>query len=1532
MGNKFYLTLFGSILVLTVLFTFVAAEVIANPLIEVSSDILEVNGTNSTNMAISIVLQKNNYLGDSNALSSQSLSCDDGPEIGCQVLGDCTCDLDENEQIGWEFGCLTDPYDAAKNICTTLLTQLPGATYTGGNQGTYKRCGLGEALFDFSWTPSYCQANSVYYRHQIKCEAASVPTIYGSVDFYVHNVNRNPRFLERDPNIVVTVTSPLVLSIDVEDPDNNQCSDSQNKDTLTITKISGLGQFTQEGETYGTYSWTPSFGDPDTNVVQFQVSDGKGGIDTDTKNIKVRKPVVSITPAYRPKENIGVIYTVNCKWSPESPSLPICLKASPEDFPPGSTYLDYDRSGLGSVNYNFQWTPDYCQADLLTSPTFFCGPTCDQSMIFASFPNRVDNNNRLPTLTLDQTSPMKVYSDWGTPSFSINVQATDPDTTQCSDPDNKDVLTLSLVKKPSFITGTFAINPDNTGTFTGHALSTGTGTIEFQVDDHRGGIVKKSLTINAVRLCSEYKITDIQNDAPFEEPKTGSSTRFKTIVTKTSPKPTITYSISPIGRKQKSIHGSSAFISHPAPTYSSVRTSAFGGVSTTISDYLGFTQPYVFEIDTHGPKVIAATAKWKVPEARGGYCQTTYQENLNVFFDKEKTDYSGLPNWFVYWSAHDDNAVFVKNPITLDAFDHTKKSFAYSPGSGWGSTAPSSNPNQITLMPKAAKELCIAQTISFVPELSGVINYKGIDNLACVIYHEGCHLKVWQNWKTAPLLGGWKGKADNDCDGIPNDVETSYSMNPDSPDSARGTYPYEVGTSVHYFSVDNTHACKGLEVFTTDEEIYCDIFAKKSVNKDLALGNNIDIFNDWATPGKQTRVTYKRISNETGTNATIGSGLFSVSRDTNGNSLFDFIEFYVPVNVYSPGTYTVEGALRSTYGDLIPATNFTYINNAINYYVRLKFDGKAIRQSRINGTYNISSLFLFGNHTQDSRFEIRSGLNYSYTSFEKFGSEIVAISSGVGIDSNQNGLFDYLLVTVDLDLVNQSNYTLTGELNLNGPTISSAINKTYLSNGTRKINLYFDGKEIYSKRLNGPYNISLVKLFDVLGNQLDFYPINVLTAPYSFNQFEKPAMYFTGQFLENSINFNKDAGIDALRLNLTVNISLAGTYFISGVLADSNFDAISDNLSVLNLTPGVKSIILDFNGFDIGESGLNGPYTFSITATDENGTTLGTFPPVNFTQEYNYTQFEHNFNPVTGCNPINESGLWVFIDNVTCNGNYIDITADNVVLDCNGFYLNGNISVNYPGIALQSNNNMVTNCHILNTKQGIYIAGSFNTIEDNFIELSTSGMVFDQNSQNNTLTGNYIQNNTDGLSMIGAGTSQWNLIYDNYFSNLQSNIAIAKDGNIWNTSRIHGMNILGGPIISGNYWSDYLGSDTDGDYIGDTDLPYNSNDAIPMDGDFAPLTLVPICGDVNGDSKINVVDVTYLTNYLFKAGPAPKVNKFSGDVNGDGKVNVVDITYLVNYLFKGGPAPTNCGGQFLAVTSKPLVLETDQATVIASID
>jgi hypothetical protein len=70
---------------------------------------------------------------------------------------------------------------------------------------------------------------------------------------------------------------------------------------------------------------------------------------------------------------------------------------------------------------------------------------------------------------------------------------------------------------------------------------------------------------------------------------------------------------------------------------------------------------------------------------------------------------------------------------------------------------------------------------------------------------------------------------------------------------------------------------------------------------------------------------------------------------------------------------------------------------------------------------------------------------------------------------------------------------------------------------------------------------------------------------------------------------------------------------------------------------------------------------------------------------------------------------------------------------------------------------------------------------------------------------------------------------------------------------------------------------------------------------------VGIRGNIDNDSEdqVNIADLTYLVDYLFRGGSPPECEE-EGDVNSDGNINIADLTYLVDYLFRGGSPPPPC--------------------------
>ena len=58
-------------------------------------------------------------------------------------------------------------------------------------------------------------------------------------------------------------------------------------------------------------------------------------------------------------------------------------------------------------------------------------------------------------------------------------------------------------------------------------------------------------------------------------------------------------------------------------------------------------------------------------------------------------------------------------------------------------------------------------------------------------------------------------------------------------------------------------------------------------------------------------------------------------------------------------------------------------------------------------------------------------------------------------------------------------------------------------------------------------------------------------------------------------------------------------------------------------------------------------------------------------------------------------------------------------------------------------------------------------------------------------------------------------------------------------------------------------------------------------------------GDLNGDGKVSITDVTTLINYLLSGDVTP-FDDIAADVNEDNNITISDVTSLINLLLSGG--------------------------------
>ncbi|PIU37152.1 hypothetical protein COT02_02305 [Candidatus Roizmanbacteria bacterium CG07_land_8_20_14_0_80_34_15] len=358
--------------------------------------------------------------------------------------------------------------------------------------------------------------------------------------------------------------------------------------------------------------------------------------------------------------------------------------------------------------------------------------------------------------------------------------------------------------------------------------------------------------------------------------------------------------------------------------------------------------------------------------------------------------------------------------------------------------------------------------------------------------------------------------------------------------------------------------------------------------------------------------------------------------NTDGDPAYEFLKVTVEMNVSTSGNFTMQGVLLDGNGNPIFSRNHHFSQaeallptapGVIN--ISLNFTGMQIRASQANGPYTVQLYVYNGSNYELLVYSYSTGFNtsaYNASDFEGSGTEFAGTPTESAVDTDNNTFYNQIQVNATLNISADGTYVLSAHLyDGSGTAITSTANSTNLSAGTQQMTLALDGRDIRSKAVNGPYNITC-RLYS--GQNL-VSSATRSTASYAYASFDAYGDdYFTIAYADHGTDAGGDGKYDYLTLDMNASTKLNGSYatykFVASLYdASGTFVTQSDvNASLNNQS---KSVQVNFTGEHVwAKKKVNGTYniTLEIYRYASNGTLVAELKNVYTTSAYNYTQFE----------------------------------------------------------------------------------------------------------------------------------------------------------------------------------------------------------------------------------------------------------------------------------------------------------------------
>jgi len=316
--------------------------------------------------------------------------------------------------------------------------------------------------------------------------------------------------------------------------------------------------------------------------------------------------------------------------------------------------------------------------------------------------------------------------------------------------------------------------------------------------------------------------------------------------------------------------------------------------------------------------------------------------------------------------------------------------------------------------------------------------------------------------------------------------------------------------------------------------------------------------------------------------------------DTDNDGLYNYLVVEVRVAVATAGWYGISSSLYDNAGYWIAdAWAYNFLEKGTQT-VKLGFEGERINRSGRDGPYRVY-LSLYDEWWNWLDSDEHWTAAYTHDQFQ-YLANFAPPHSDYGLDTDNDNLYNYLVVEVNVAVVTAGTYRISSSLYDNyGYWIASASAENYLEAGIQTLELRFEGERINRSGRDGPY-LAYLSLYDEWWNWLD--SDEHWTAAYTHDQFQYLAN-FAPPHSDYGLDTDNDGLYNYLVVKVNVAASTAGWYRVYSDLYDSAYNWIAYAYAENYLEAGIQTLELKFKGYEIERSGRDGPYLAYLSLYDE---------------------------------------------------------------------------------------------------------------------------------------------------------------------------------------------------------------------------------------------------------------------------------------------------------------------------------------------